>query len=125
VEDYLIVEKSARKPAAATAAVRHLELWGSLKLGPQVRHDMERELWSAAHPAAHNILVAVRAMGMGAVITMPMVPAPPGTCEGILAVPKAVELAAMIPVGYPEGRFGRVTRPPTESFISWDRYGSG
>jgi hypothetical protein len=46
----------------------------------------------------------------------------PGEFERVLDIPKTVTLAAVIPVGYPIGKFGPVTRPAPTSVVSWDRY---
>jgi nitroreductase len=95
---------------------------GTLKLGLRAKRRSEQELWATAYAAAENVLLAARALGLGAVLTLPMVLAPPGTYEKILGLPPHVLLAAVIPVGYPLGSFGPVSRPPVESLISWDRY---
>lgn len=116
-------ERAGRSWASLRASVRHLGLWGTLRLGRKARRNAEQELWGTAYPAAQNILLAARALGLGAVMTVPKVLAPPGTYERILGLPGDVLLAAVIPVGYPRGRFGPVTRPPAETFISWDRFG--
>ncbi len=115
-------ERLARKPAALLAAVRHLGPAGTLRLGRRVRRNMEQELWATAYAAAQNVLLAARALGLGAVMTLPQVLAPPGTYEEILGLPSDVLLAAVIPVGWPVGRFGPVARPAVESVMSWDRY---
>jgi hypothetical protein len=46
----------------------------------------------------------------------------PGAYEEILGIPSNVTLTAVIPVGYPKGKFGPVSRPPARTLISWDRY---
>ncbi len=117
-----IAEKLARSAGSLRAAIRHLGVWGTLRLSRRLRHNMEQELWATAYPAAQNVLLAARALGLGAVMTVPLVLAPPGTYEGILGLPEEVLLAAVIPVGYPHGRFGPVTRPPARSLVAWDRY---
>jgi hypothetical protein len=33
-----------------------------------------------------------------------------------------VTLAAIIPVGWPAGKFGPVSRPAPEAVVRWDRY---
>ena len=40
-----------------------------------------------------------------------------------LGVPDHMEIAAMIPMGYPRGAFGPVSRNPVEEVIHWDRWG--
>jgi nitroreductase len=122
VERDRVAEAAARRGTTLRTVVRHLGLANALRLSLAARSNIERELWATAYPAVQNLLLAARALGLAAALTMPMVLAPPGTYEQILGLPKGVMLAAVIPVGYPEGRFGPVTRPPAESFISWDRY---
>jgi len=104
-------EQLARRPSAVLAAIRHLGLLGTLKVGPRAKRRREQELWATAYTAAENVLLAARALGLGAVLTVPMVLAPPGTYEEILGLPRNVLLAAIIPIGYPVGRFGPVSRP--------------
>ena len=48
----------------------------------------------------------------------------PGEFERVLGLPDTVTLAAIIPVGWPAGKFGPVSRPPAEAVVSWDRYGT-
>ena len=38
-------------------------------------------------------------------------------------LPETVEAYALIPVGYPMGTFGPVTRLPAEDTLCWDRWG--
>ena len=122
VERDQIAERLARRPSAVLSAIRHFGWVGTLKVGFQARRRREQELWATAYTAAENLLLAARALGLGAVMTVPMVLAPPGTYEKILGLPRHVLLAAVIPIGYPLGRFGPVSRPPVESVISRDRY---
>jgi nitroreductase len=122
VERDTFAEQLARRPSAVVAAFRHLGLRGTLRLGLRARRNSEQELWATAYAAAQNVLLAARALGLGAALTMPMVLAPPGTYERILGLPRDVLLAALIPVGYPRGRHGPVSRPDAASVIWWDRY---
>jgi len=74
-------------------------------------------------PAIQNILLACRALGVGATLT---------TIHSFfedklkqkLGIPDKMEVAAMIPMGYPKGKFGPVSRTPVEEVIHWDRWGS-
>jgi nitroreductase len=34
-----------------------------------------------------------------------------------------MEIAAMIPMGYPRGKFGPVSRRPVEEVIHWEQWG--
>lgn len=122
VERDVFAERLARRPSAILAALRHLGLRGTLRLALRARRNSEQELFATAYAAAQNVLLTARALGLGAVLTMPMVLAPPGTYERLLGLSRDVLLAAIIPVGYPMGRFGPVARPSMESVVSWDRY---
>ena len=76
---------------------------------------------STASPAVQNLLLAARGLGLGAVLTTPPWFSP-GAYERILGLPKNVTLTAVIPVGYPKGKFGPVRRPDPASLVRWDRY---
>ena len=76
---------------------------------------------STAYPAVQNILLAARARGLGAVLTTQHLFVP-GKFEAIAGLPSNVTLAAVIPVGYPKGKFGPVSRPEPRAVVSWDRY---
>ena len=78
---------------------------------------------STAYPAVQNLLLAARAMGLGAVLTTQQFFVP-GQFESILGIPSNVTLAAIIPVGFPKGKFGPVRRPDPAAVVNWDRYTS-
>jgi nitroreductase len=66
-----------------------------------------------------NLLLAARALGLGAVLTTPHL-LTPGLFERVLRLPKGTRIAAAIPVGWPKGTFGPVSRPAARDVISWD-----
>ena len=76
---------------------------------------------ATAYPAVQNLLLAARARGLGAVLTT-LHFFVPGEFERIIDLPRTVSLAAIVPVGYPHGRFGPVSRPSPREVLSWDRY---
>jgi len=73
-------------------------------------------------PAVQNILLACRALGVGATLTT-IHCFFEDALKQKLGVPDDMEIAAMIPMGYPQGKFGPVTRNPVEEVIHWDRWG--
>jgi nitroreductase len=76
----------------------------------------EQFTWSALYPAAQNLLVAARALGLGTVFTtMHMVAEP--TVREVLGIPDEIRLAAMIPLGWPDAEFGPVNRKPVDQVI--------
>ncbi|MCU0259823.1 MAG: nitroreductase family protein [Ilumatobacteraceae bacterium] len=87
---------------------------------PASRPD-ERFTWSALYPAAQNIIVAARALGLGSVFTTFHHTAEPALRE-ILGIPDDVKIAATIPIGWPEREFGPVRRRPITDFIHRDHW---
>ncbi len=102
-------------------AVGEYGVWGTLRFALAGRGFVAQGRWASAYPAVQNLLLAARGMGLGAVLTTPQLLGPPGRIEKVLGIPKGVGLAAVIPVGYPKGRFGSVRRLPAKVFK--DRYG--
>lgn len=72
-------------------------------------------------PAVQNLLLAARALGLGAAPTT-LGLADRAAAREALALPDDVEAFCLIPVGYPMGRFGPVTRLPVERTVRWDRW---
>lgn len=72
-------------------------------------------------PAVQNLLLAARALGLGAVPTTLGLTNKPAVRE-ILDVPDTVEPYVLIPVGYPLGNFGAVTRLPVHETVHYDRW---
>jgi nitroreductase len=68
-----------------------------------------------------NLLLAARSLGLGAVLTTQHFFVP-GAFEAVLGIPKHVTLAAIVPVGWPMGKFGPLSRPDPKSVLTWDRY---
>jgi len=109
-------------PATFAAAARHLGVGGTLRLVTSSVRTSAIADGSTAYPAVQNLLLAARALGLGAVLTTPNFFVP-GEFERLLGIPKTVTLAAIVPVGYPLGKFGPVKRPAPSAVVSWDRYG--
>lgn len=74
-------------------------------------------------PAVQNILLACRALGIGATLTT-LHSFFEDSLKQKLGIPEKMEVAAMIPMGYPLGKFGPVSRNPVEEVIHWDRWGN-
>ena len=81
----------------------------------------EQFTWSALYPAAQNILLAARALGLGSVFTTMHMTAEP-TVREVLGVPADVRIAAMIPIGWPDAEFGPVNRRPVADFVHRNRW---
>jgi nitroreductase len=80
--------------------------------------------WSGAsiYPAVQNILLAARALGLGATLTTRHLLFE-NEVEDILGLPPGVHSYAIIPIGYPLGHFGPVRRGPVAEVVYLDRWG--
>ena len=80
--------------------------------------------WSGAsiYPAVQNMLLAARALGLGATLTTRHLVYEKET-EAALGLPPGVHSYAIIPIGYPIGKFGPVRRGPLHQIVYKDRWG--
>jgi nitroreductase len=76
---------------------------------------------SSIYPAVQNLLLAARAHGLGATLTVWHL-FREADFRRVLGVPADHGIYALVPVGYPKGRFGPVRRRPPEEVIHWDRW---
>lgn len=72
-------------------------------------------------PAVQNVLLAARGLGLGAAPTT-LGLRDRAAIREILGLPQTVEAYCLIPVGYPMGNFGPVTRLPVADTVHWDRW---
>ena len=89
---------------------------------PNAEDPNPRVMWSTIYPATQNLLVAARALGLGAAMTTFHVTDEPAIKERF-GIPDDVHIGATIPVGYPMGRFGPLGRKPIEEVLHWGRWG--
>lgn len=73
-------------------------------------------------PGVQNVLLAARALGLGAAPTT-LGLSNPSAVKEILNLPDTMAAYVLIPVGWPMGNFGPVTRMPVEDTMCWDRWG--
>lgn len=118
------LDAAIRSGASLRAAFSEYGPAGALRFLGSAGKLSDRGACADVYPAVQNLLLAARALGLGATMTTPQVMGPPGEVEKILGLPKGVILAGLIPVGYPKGRFGPVSRKPLEEFVFYDRYGN-
>jgi nitroreductase len=98
-----------------------------LPLEVQAVYDQElvytdRIRGASIYPAVQNIILACRAIGLGTLITTNHI-----RCEGevkaLLGIPDGVLTYALMPIGYPEDKFGPVKRRPVSEVAFADRWG--
>jgi nitroreductase len=81
----------------------------------------EQFTWSAIYPAAQNLILAARALGLGSVFTTLQMVAEP-EIRAVLDIPDHIKLGALIPFGWPDANFGPVNRRPVSDFVHRNRW---
>lgn len=76
---------------------------------------------SSIYPACQNLLLAARANGLAATLTIWHLFRNADWQEA-LGVPRGQGIYALIPVGWPAGNFGPVRRRPVEEILHWNRW---
>jgi nitroreductase len=80
-------------------------------------------MYASIFPSVQNLLLAARAAGLGAaLITLPLWSK--FLAQRALGLPFNIAPCAVIPLGWPRGRYGPTTRRPVEQVVSLDRFGN-
>ncbi|MBS0520950.1 MAG: nitroreductase family protein [Proteobacteria bacterium] len=77
---------------------------------------------ASIYPAVQNMLLAARALGLGATLTTRHL-FYEKEAEAALGLPQGVQSYAILPIGYPLGKFGPVKRAPLAEVVYQDRWG--
>lgn len=86
---------------------------GEMDVGP---------VYASVYPAVQNLILAARARGLGTVLTT-VYRVYEGELRELCGIPDRYEVAALLPLGHPRGRWGVAPRRPAESVTSWERFG--
>jgi nitroreductase len=78
--------------------------------------------YASVYPAVQSFLLAARSQGLGSVLTT-VIRIHDAEVRALLDIPDRFEIAALLPVGRPEGRWGVAARRPWWTLTSWDRFG--
>lgn len=78
--------------------------------------------YGAIYPCVQNILLACRALGLGAALTT-MHQVFEDELHERFEIPIEYGVVVTIPIGYPLGKFGPVRRKPAENVTYFDRWG--
>jgi nitroreductase len=128
--EHMAAEKFARLLNAATYLAEHMAeapalIFACLKerpLPPQLAARLARLAGSSIYPAVQNILLTCRALGIGATLTT-VSSLYEEDLKKVLGLPDDVNTYALIPIGYPLGKFGPVNRLPVEEVTCVDQWG--
>jgi nitroreductase len=74
-------------------------------------------------PATQNLLLAARAFGIGGTITS-LHKNVEDDVQELIGLPDGAGVVYCVPLGYPQGNFGPVTRNPLSEIVSKDRWGT-
>lgn len=109
----------SRNMASARHLAEHLEEAPALLVAcARRRGDVE----AAVYPGIWNLCLAARALGLGTTLTT-MIKGRSDAVREILDLPDDVEIFALVPIGYPLGRWGEARRRPVEEVVHWDGWG--
>jgi nitroreductase len=72
-------------------------------------------------PAVQNLMLAARALGLGTTLTT-LHRAHEEDTQKLLGIPEGWETLAMIPMGWPKGKFGMGVRRPVEEVTHWEKW---
>jgi nitroreductase len=81
-----------------------------------------RSSGASIYPAVQNMLLAARALGLGSTLTTRHL-LHEKDAEAALGLPPGVHSYAILPIGYPMGKFGPVGRGPLAEIVYEDRWG--
>jgi nitroreductase len=81
-----------------------------------------RSAGASIYPAVQNMLLATRALGLGSTLTTRHLRFEK-EAEAALGLPEGVHSYAILPIGWPMGKFGPVGRGRLSEFVYGDTYG--
>jgi nitroreductase len=102
-------------------ASQEIGLRAALRMLPNIPRFVQTGEAACIYPAVQNLLLAARAHGLGATLTTWHTLFEP-QYKRILGIPRGVRTYAIVPVGWPRGKFGPLARVPAADAISWERW---
>jgi len=86
-------------------------------------HAVESAYWGSIYPSVQNLLLAARAMGLGAsLITLPLWSRT--SARRTLDLPPSITPCCIIPLGWPRGRYGPTTRKLVDEVAHLNAFGN-
>ena len=134
-DDVVAPRYRAGEPAPGTSRERFLRMLDAAE--HLAAHIHEAPVWivpclegaaptrtsgASIYPAVQNILLAARALGLGATLTTLYLTFEQ-EAEAALGLPADVHSYALLPIGFPVGRFGPVRRVALDDVVFEDRWG--
>jgi nitroreductase len=91
-------------------------------VAPENRTGKAPPSYGSIYPCVQNILLACRALGLGASLTT-MHQMFEDEMHDYYEIPEEYGVVAVIPVGFPTGKFGPLTRDPVETKTHYGKWG--
>jgi nitroreductase len=79
-------------------------------------------LGASIYPAVQNLMLAARAVGLGTTLTT-LHRLHENDVKELLGIPEGIETMAMIPMGWPRGKFSTPVRMPASKITYWETWG--
>ena len=120
------VDKRSRMAEAVMWQMEHMHeapalVIACLEYGQKVEGAMIQSGAGSIWPGIQNLLLSARALGLGAApTTLGLIDQE--AVRGVLNLPESMAALCLIPVGYPMGKFGPVSRKPVEEILRYDRW---
>ena len=109
-------------PVLVVACLRLGVREGRVPFVPMIR-TIESGHYGSIYPSVQNLLLAARAMGLGAcLINLPLWSMT--SARRTLNLPLSVTPYCIVPLGWPRGRYGPTTRKPVAEVTHLDTYGN-
>jgi nitroreductase len=119
-------EHMADAPVLLVPCMRRAQLppRDALPAAVQARYEQELEYaqrirGASIYPAVQNVILACRALGLATLITTNQLRYE-AELKAVLGIPEDVDTYALMPIGFPEGKFGPVTRRPVAEVTQAD-----
>jgi nitroreductase len=116
-------ESNERVMRSATYLSEHMHEAPALIFACSLTGNGDITSGSSIYPAVQNLMLAARALGLGTALTT-VHRGRQDEVRKLLGIPESVETAALIPVGWPKGKFGSGFRRPVEDVTYWDTWGA-
>jgi nitroreductase len=84
--------------------------------------NVSSTLGASIYPAVQNLMLAARAEGLGTTLTT-LHKLHEAEVKQLLGIPEDTETMALIPIGWPKGKFGAASRMPIEKIVYWEQWG--
>jgi nitroreductase len=110
-----------RRPGAMLGTLRRVGPGRAVRLLVNLPAVIGRSEAASIYPAVQNLLLAARAQGLAASLSTWHLFAE-SEFKAVVGIPKGVRTYALIPIGWPLGRFGPVDRRPLDEVLRHDHW---